>query len=665
METMNNHKIRTFVSVGRLITIVILGIGVFCFAVNFNFSLGYTYKGYESQGIVSAAFQKQQNFEAEPPIARQIFVEKLSRPDGNGNTILLSVQFLPTENRLKSTSRFTLVLGENREVVFTDLGINGDKKSGDGIFSAPLRVSDEEFLNLVNRNNEIVRSKDGLETVFIARSATIRRLSLFDIAGFRAGRIVPLDLAFTSIVDSNSIRKIRDQSLMVRDVSVVEDLSRTYDPCRSPKGNPAGAWAFKTLMDNLANTPVTGVSTKEFVIDWVDNFLFNPRNHPTSGDAAANRLLSKERLIKAWMKNSGVPVPVSAGIPLNWQQSPLKVEDFPVRLLAIVNRLDLRGNSGYGTFSNPGEGRFVFSFVDSNRDCTNGNNGPGTMTFILEYAIPISNCIDLKNYAMRWWDMRGKSFGGVFNSDLQAITNVFTAANAMPSKPNRSALNHLRTNDFLSSPWDIRDFEIDASTRKLKLVHPSKEPMESSNGFFSATIMNVVKNSKLVSFVNGLSFSAGNPTYTIPADIAGNHAPMKLPDLHWRGSSNNFMNPLNRREFSFNTCSGCHTRETQNPFTHVRPRTINTAADLSGFMTGMGVDDNPNDGPDNDPMGRFFVKDPVVPLATPKQFNEALDRAISLETLIFNSPCFSRPRFAQDVLAIHQILKFSPKNMEH
>ena len=616
--------------------------------------------------------QMPQDFTQNPPIAQQLFIQKLRAPDAQGNTVLVFAKFDDREPRIKELSGLSINLSPNKIINFNDEGRNGDEKARDGQFTVPLKLDDEEIKALFTRNNAALDKKGRREVEFVGRSAIFKDLSALNFDNFSRGALIPLPPAFTSIVDASNIKSIRDKSLMITDVSVVQDLQRTYDPCRSPKGNVNGVWSFGRLITNMANQGSTGVTPKDFLTDWVDRFLFSAHSHPVSTDATTNRLAAKTQLVKAWMKNSGI-VPVPAGpLPANWKSLALKVEEFPARLLTIVNRLDLRGNSGYGGFSNAGEGRLVFCFVDSNNNCNHGSNGLGTMTFIFEYGIPITNCLSLNKYASNWWNLRNEPFGATFNTKLESLTNIFTKANANPNKPNKSALNHLRTNEFIMIPWVIRDFEIDGPTRKLKLIHPSKEPMDNANGFTPPVTLPVdpVKQVALVTFVNGLPFtSTSNPAYTIPNNLAGMHAPMAVGQgvrYHWRGTAQNAMTPLNRREFSLNTCSGCHKGETFNSFTHVRPRNLNAKAAISGFMSGLGADDLSTDN-DADAMGFFVVRDPspVNPLTAPKQFNEALRRALDLEKLVFNSPCHVMEKFPQDLVAIHEVLTFRPLNMTH
>lgn len=599
--------------------------------------------------------------EDNPPVAERIFVQKLKEPlkEGGANVVLVA-KFPEKTPALKDLRSFKVNLGDQSVRTMFDDGTNGDEKPGDGVFSAPLNLSEDELLALVKRNDEVIARRQNQETVFVNRQMITRKLERFDIEGFRAFRPVPLDIVVLSVITSANLPGIRDKSLIVRDLSVVNDPLRTYDPCRTPKGAPNGVWSFGHLITNMANTPVTGVSAKDFLVNWVDRFLFAAHTHPGSGDATVNRNVSKERLVKAWIRNSGLPVPAGA-LPATWPSLTLKVEEFPVRLLAIVNRVDLRGNSGYG-FSNAGEGRLVFCFVDSNNNCNHGNNGPGTMTFIFEYAVPLSACVAVRDYGKKWWDLQTLAFGPAYNAALENLTKVFTAANAMPSRPNRSALNHLRTNDFIQTPWDIRDFLIDGPTRMLKIVHPNKEPMKSANGPAASAA-----NNNLVAFVNGLAPGAN---YTIPNNLAGMEAPMGGPSHRWLGSAGAVMVNSKRQPFSFNSCSGCHTGETKNNFTHIRPRNVGGIAPISGFMSGLGADDNAGDGADTNPMGSFFVNDPgPVPKLPQKGFNETLRRALDLEALK-NKLCpppfiLGRPEPVEVVAALDHILRFAPVNMEH
>ena len=426
----------------------------------------------------------------------------------------------------------------------------------------------------------------------------------------------------------------------------------------------------------MANTAFTGITADDFVKSWLNTEVFGQKSIASSGD---NTVIpnnptaapirddltfsggSKRKFIAAWLKNSGFTV-TQANIN-NWQTLLVnKLEFLPVRLLAIVNRLDLRGNMGYGSTGAPngGEGRFVFCFMDSNNACTSSNNGPGTMTIILEYAIPITDCVGLKNYGQQWYNLKNMTFGAAYNTALEGITNVFTAVNAGAplSKPNKSALNHLRTNEFIQIPWNIRDFEIKAASKKLELIHPNKEPMREANAATGGQNV-AAKVASLVAFANAnpAAIQSEGP-YTIPTDIQGVDGQIPSPSYFWNGSGLAITSDSTRHKMSLNTCSGCHAGETRNTFTHVQPRNFGTPAVLSAFLTGLGFDDEATD-IDTDPIGTFWLKDPAgrptVATATKRGFNDLFRRANSLETLI-NTVCGGRGT----VLALAETLRFQP-----
>ena len=84
-------------------------------------------------------------------------------------------------------------------------------------------------------------------------------------------------------------------------------------------------------------------------------------------------------------------------------------------------------------------------------------------------------------------------------------------------------------------------------------------------------------------FPGGLPFRAGSRVY-------------QLSSRHWDASTlRPIMNREARHQFSLNTCSACHGRETATEFLHVGGAPFGTPARLSAFLTGETVAD-PADG---------------------------------------------------------------------
>ena len=110
----------------------------------------------------------------------------------------------------------------------------------------------------------------------------------------------------------------------------------------------------------------------------------------------------------------------------------------PLRLLAIVNRFDLRNlDQGHA-----GEGRFVFGVL--------GPFGqPLEFTVILEYMLPATTEAEVLEWAQGFHALSSHPFPSEeYNAALQALTERFTGRGAGPGRPNGSALLTLRTNEI-------------------------------------------------------------------------------------------------------------------------------------------------------------------------------------------------------------------------
>jgi hypothetical protein len=303
------------------------------------------------------------------------------------------------------------------------------------------------------------------------------------------------------------------------------------------------------------------------------------------------------------------PVPnVVANVIAPWQAATAAEGTFPpgaidlsiapMRLLAIVNRLDLRGNSTYGApITNPpppltelaGEARFVFGVLD-----TNGN--PSDFTIILEYGVPIFDCAGVQAWANQWASLNALPLpSAAFNNALQAITDQFAKANENPMQmPNRSAIDQIRGNDFLGAQWELRQFNLDASGFMVESEVAATPAIVNNNTTNLTAFITNVPSPGSFCFIGPLI--APLPI-TIPAlfngsPFLGGWAPEGF-GMFWNapallgGSSQCCV----RHILSLNTCNACHTIETATPFTHISPRAFGFTSTLSGFLTGTSVAD--------------------------------------------------------------------------
>ncbi|HYP27806.1 MAG TPA: hypothetical protein VE262_13905 [Blastocatellia bacterium] len=521
---------------------------------------------------------------------------KESTPEGNA---LLILSF-NDEDKLGKLLRINL---DNRTVVFRDDGTGGDEVAGDRRMSARVNL---DFAALTANQNRI--------RTLSSRSNAGLTVPVFDGRVIVGERQMSLPLSESElqpdqevILEPNASSAAIDpeRSLIIRDPRVVEDPRRTYNPCTGV-GTPMGKWTFGYLMQEMANQPMTGINPSTFARLWLKHW---ENNLVINGWGIAARQAVKDAVITPWEQASGGP-----GFPLDLSKAPFK-------LIAIVNRIDLRGNSGYTT-NNAGEARFVFGVIDRrlNRDgCCTVNE----MSVILEYGIDVRDCNGLKSWANQWVNLSTLVLGSAtYNAALEAITEQFAKAGVAPHKVNGSALNQLRTNEFLppiTAPWEMREF---------RLTMTREDPFPPTGQLIQTTVKQTPDESLnntgvLANFINANCAPIQTGTHIVPLDFPG-------PGNSFLGG-NSFVPPFfwnapglvcdppgppgnTRFQFSFNTCSGCHGAETATAFYHIRPTPFGTPATLSLFLSGpLTV---------NDPTNGFS-----------RTFNEIQQRALNLDML--------------------------------
>ncbi len=425
-----------------------------------------------------------------------------------------------------------------------------------------------------------------------------KRYQKVNYNNLKPGDVVPL----YRIGTSSSIDP--EKSLVIRDLSVVQDTSRTFNPCTNT-GTPMGKWTFGYLMTQLANQTQTGIDPRVFTRNMLNKWLTPPT---VNGFTPTVRQKMQTIIIDPWEAASGGP------------GQPLDLSKAPFRLLSIVNRIDLRRNNGFGG-RDAGEGRFVFSAIDRR------SGGCGTLQFtvIFEYGIDRQGNA-VRQWAQQWYNLSSMSFGPQFNTALQAITEQFAAAGVAPSKPNGSALNQLRTNEISlanttpDDDWQLREFRLfssGADAGQLRMVTVKLTP-DTTRRVADTTARFINHKTQLIlqerhdvpeiwegnNFLGGFS-DVINLSNSFPPD-----------DNSWRdGPTVTITNREARHKFSLNTCNACHATETGTTFTHVKPAAFGTVAGLSGFMTGITVVD-PVDG------------------APTRTFNEFERRALDLDQLV-------------------------------
>ena len=598
------------------------------------------------------------DYERTPPIATSIKVRALKEPV-NGNNVLLTATFPPDVIRDNVHS----IVVNDETLTLRDDGNEGDEKAGDGIFSIAVNEDLGQFkrdlVAIQNANLEKLNKREHLFR-WIGRSASVIdnlvRESNVGNLDFEKGADINPDL-FKQIPDP----ELRSRSLMITDLGVIEDPDRTFNPC-TKKGNPKGVWTFGHLITEMANTPVSGISVTDFIQSWLEKWM---KDQTINADNVPARTTIFNQVILPWLQKSNPGAIITTA---NWKTFPIDPTLAPFRLLAIVNRLDLRGNSGY-KISNAGEGRFVFGVLSTN--CA-----PLRFTTILEYGIPKSTCKELHDFALQWWNLKSLVPGtAAYNSALQTITDQFTAAGTSPSKPNGSSLNQLRTNEnSLARPWELREFMI-REKAGFEEVTVKQEPALKFNSISGA---NVANQQILAVYANTNQPSILDQTYVVPdiepisaVNFLGGKAHTVTANHFWDAATAigpaRINNDTVRHILSVNTCSGCHGGEantsignlindpagiSHDPFLQIAPKPFGTKPTLAAFLTG-----DPSQ-----PDGLFRVTDPAGrPTGSPIQwtFNDLARRAEDLELLV-KTDC-GKSRLA----GIIRVLSFKPLNFTH
>lgn len=536
-----------------------------------------------------------------------VSVKRLKATTLAGNALLI-LQF----NDKNMTGRRLKIDIDNRPTVFCDDGTSGDEVAGDGKLSALVKL-DFAALAANQRRVRAANTKAGAEPtlpIFDGRVLVGQRPMALPLS---SGELQPgQEIRLEATAAPSTIDPAR--SLIIRDPLVVEDPKRTFNPCTGV-GTAMGVWTFGYLMQEMANQPATGIDPATFTRAWLKNW---EANLVINGWGVAARQRVKDIVITPWELASGGP-----GAPLNLKLAPF-------RLLAIVNRIDLRGNGGYTT-NNAGEARFVFGVIDRRKD----NCLVSEMTVILEYGIDQPDCDSVISWAKQWVDLSSLVLGSpAYNAALEAITQQFAKAGAAPKKVNGSALNQVRTNEFLppqTGPWELREFRL--TMTKEDPFPPTGQLIETTVKQTPDAILN--NTNTLADYINGNCGPILSDSHIVPLSFPRSLLDPPLPNPPGFLGGNAFVPPAfwnapglvcdpsppgdARFKFSNATCSGCHLSETLTRFYHILPTPFGTPAVLSAFLSGP-----------------LTVNDPVNGFA--RTFDEILRRATILDQ-IANGDC--------------------------
>ena len=376
------------------------------------------------------------------------------------------------------------------------------------------------------------------------------------------------------------------RQLMITDLGVVEDPMRTR-----PRRGGNDVWTFKHLITQMAGDH----DPAAFAMHWLELW---ERDQEINGFVSPARPGIRERVIEPWLRASG-------GRRLDLNRAPFK-------LLAIVNRMDLRVHVGEEVLTG-GEGRFVFGVLgpDGRPLPPIAGTVPGGFMVIFEYELPATDMQALGEWTMAWKRLENYRLGSDdYNRALENITRAFTDRGQAPDKPNGSALNQLRSIEVaLGAPWELREFVIDPDTGWLVQQTVALNP----------DTLTLNGTPEFAEFINtaGLEIAAGtaelSPDWFAASALSGPFVAENFDDFAARTFvTNELFHPFYdipwsaagiedndvRHTFALNTCNGCHRDETGTDFlqigfpeNHQLPRSLGSPAQLAGFLTGIEVPD--------------------------------------------------------------------------
>jgi hypothetical protein len=260
----------------------------------------------------------------------------------------------------------------------------------------------------------------------------------------------------------------------------------------------------------------------------------------------------------------------------------LDIDLAPFRLLAIVNRIDLRNSGAKGVV---GQGRLVFAALDRpGRDPIHGGS-PLPFTVIFEYGLPAKGG-DAKAWATRWHALGKLPCSSTQNctrylTALEQLTAAFTTRGRLPGAPQGNPLQQIRSNEIaLGSPWELREFALGFRDGRPALLQ--RAVAQSPDPTLNRSV-------ELGTWANQHADEIRAGTHQVPAGFLGAHAlssfktefRLDLPDV-----------PEDVRfGLSSQTCNGCHREEQDkiasvDGFYHISPLKPAGLPRLSQFVRG-------------------------------------------------------------------------------
>lgn len=329
-----------------------------------------------------------------------------------------------------------------------------------------------------------------------------------------------------------SIEVNRFKELLVIHQSVLLD--------RRAQNATNGAWSFRARMEDLAGASDAPEMTRAWLDSWKTVTSVGADYAPVTPRPGVDGAL-----VTPWLAKSGSP---RLSMPLA-----------PFRLIAIVNRPDLREEVDGCSGEHLGELRFVYTAEDP------ATNKAIPMTVIVEVPYPPTRTA--RGWIDAWHALGQMPFGADYNDALAAITTEALASSKRETwrvRTNEIAFveeSNKTAPSTAKASWEMRELRFDVATNRLVFTPLQSTPRIDLDNSRS---LDVWANENTSSILNG--------TYVLPGGLQAGAAPIPQAFFQWSRQSTS-MAPAVRDALGMSTCNGCHggerAAETALPFQHI------------------------------------------------------------------------------------------------
>lgn len=389
---------------------------------------------------------------------------------------------------------------------------------------------------------------------------TLFSLLILSCSGCPTGNetIDPVSLCFNGVFDEDKGEEAVDcggacdpchpvssfKELLIKETFVVD----------SPDAQ-TGELSFGHLIKNMAPTEA---QAKDLVLSLLTSWESTPS---VNGKIIPSRPNIRSLVIDPWKSADGAAGESDA----NWN---MNLDNMPARLLAIINRIDLKRDQG-GSIISAGEGRFTYGITVGNQQ----------FTWIFEYELPASTIEEVRIWGNRWHRLGLISDNAIYLDSLKQVVNHFTKRGAMPSAINGSAISQIRTNEIaLLSPWELREFRLRASDGMFEEVTRKQTPDMSLD---NSALLEQFVITHADDIIDGFTYPE---SFNSQEFLAGNCL-TPSPSFTWRTPNPlTGQNLIALQDLSEKSCNGCHGGSTNTVFTHIKPRSPGQESLISNFL---------------------------------------------------------------------------------